>query len=35
MHNPADYIKIALIGFVGVFVINKILDKVGLSNYQA
>lgn len=33
MHNAADYIKIAVIGFVGVFIINKLLTKVGAGQY--
>lgn len=30
-----DYLKIAVIAFAGVWVINKILDKVGMSAYKA
>lgn len=31
----ANVITIALVGFVGVFVINKALEKTGLSQYKA
>lgn len=33
MHNAADYIKIAVIGFVGVYLINKLLVKVGAGQF--
>ncbi len=35
MHNVADYLKIALIGFVGVWIINKGLTVAGMSQYKA
>ena len=31
----ANVITISLVAFVGVFVINKVMDKVGLSQYKA
>jgi len=30
-----DYIKIAVIGFAGVYAINAILTRLGLSAYKA
>lgn len=30
-----DYVKIALIAFASVWIINKGLDKVGMSAYRA
>jgi hypothetical protein len=30
-----DYVKIALIGFVGVYAINSILSRIGLAAYKA
>lgn len=30
-----DYLKIAVIGFIGVYTINSILTRVGLSAYKA
>jgi len=35
MHNVADYLKIAAIAFVGVWVINKALTAAGLAQYKA
>lgn len=35
MHNPADYIKIALIAFAGIWVINKTLTKLGAAQFKA
>lgn len=35
MDNAADFVKIALIAFVGVWVINKTLDKMNLSQFKA
>ncbi len=35
MNNLVDYAKVAVIAFIGVWVINKVLDKVGLSAYKA
>lgn len=35
MNNIADYIKVALIAFVGVWVINHGLAAAGLSQYKA
>ncbi len=31
----ADFAKIAVIAFIGIFIINKALTAVGLSNYKA
>ncbi len=33
MHNVADYIKIAVVAFAGVFIINRVLSKTGLDQY--
>ncbi len=35
MNNIMDYVKIALIAFVGIWIINKALEKFGLSQYKA
>lgn len=35
MEKLIDYAKIAVIAFVGVFVINKALTAAGLSQYKA
>lgn len=35
MNNLADYAKIAVIAFVGILVINKLLDKTGYSEFKA
>lgn len=35
MNNIADYVKIAVIAFVGIMVINKALDKVGYPEFKA
>ena len=35
MNNAVDYLKIALIAFVGVFVINRALTAVNLTQYKA
>lgn len=35
MDRVIDYTKIALIAFVGIWVINRGLKAVGLSNYEA
>ncbi len=31
----ANFITIGLVGFVGVFIINRVLDKVGMAQYKA
>lgn len=33
MHNVADYVKIVVIAFVAIYVINKVLVKVGAGQY--
>lgn len=33
MNNIVDYAKIAVIGFIGIFVINKVLKKVGMTQF--
>jgi len=35
MNNIADYLKIAIIGFIGVWVINKGLEVAGMSQFKA
>jgi hypothetical protein len=35
MDKIIDYSKIAIIAFIGVFVINKALTAAGLSQYKA
>lgn len=35
MNNVADYLKIAVVAWVGVFVINKALSAAGMSQYKA
>lgn len=35
MNNVADYLKIAVIAFAGVFIINKLLGQVGLEQFKA
>lgn len=35
MMHPADLLKIAIIAWVGVFVINRGLSAIGLSSYEA
>jgi len=35
MHNVADYLKIAIVGFAGVWLINKALTAAGLAQYKA
>jgi hypothetical protein len=35
MNNPADYAKIIIIAFAGVWVINRALKAMGLSQYAA
>lgn len=35
MEKIVDYSKIAIIAFIGVFVINKALTAAGLSQYKA
>lgn len=35
MTNPVDLLKIALVAFVGVWVINHALAAAGLSQYKA
>lgn len=35
MEKIVDYSKIAVIAFIGVFVINKALTAAGLSQYKA
>lgn len=35
MNSPIDYLKIALIAFVGVWVINRGLTAAGLTQYKA
>jgi hypothetical protein len=32
--NPADVLKIAIIAFLAVWLINRGLDKVGLGNFK-
>lgn len=33
MNNPADYLKIAVIAFVAVWLINRALAKVGMAQF--
>lgn len=33
MNNPADYLKVAVIAFVGVWLINRGLRAAGLTQY--
>lgn len=35
MNNPVDYLKIAVITWASVFVINRLLKAAGLSQYAA
>ncbi len=35
MNNVADYLKIIVVSFIGIFAINKILEKTGLGAYKA
>lgn len=35
MNNVVDYVKIALVAFVGVFIINRALAAANLSQYKA
>jgi hypothetical protein len=35
MNNLADYAKIAIVAFVGIWIINRGLDMAGLSQYKA
>lgn len=35
MGNVTDILKIVVISFAGVWVINKLLDKVNLSQFKA
>ena len=35
MNNVMDYLKIAVIAYVGIFVINKALTAAGLAQYKA
>jgi hypothetical protein len=35
MMHPADILKIAVISFIGVWVINRGLNAIGLSSYEA
>ncbi len=35
MNNPVDYLKIAVISWLGVFVINRLLKAAGFSQYAA
>lgn len=35
MDKLADYTKIAVIAFIGIWIINKGLSKIGLSDYEA
>jgi hypothetical protein len=35
MNNPADYLKIVVIAFVSVFIINRCLKAAGLSQFAA
>jgi hypothetical protein len=35
MNNLADYTKIAVIAFIGILVINRILDKTGFPEFKA
>lgn len=35
MDKLIDYAKIALIAYAGIFIINKTLDAVGLSQFKA
>lgn len=35
MPHPADILKIAVISFIGVFLINRGLAAVGLTNFEA
>lgn len=34
MNNPADYIKIAVIAFVSIWLINRALKAAGMGQYQ-
>lgn len=35
MNNVADYIKIAVVSWASIFVINRLLKAAGLSKYAA
>jgi hypothetical protein len=35
MDSPMDYLKIVLVAFVGVFLINKALTASGLEKFKA
>ncbi len=35
MNNVADYAKIALISFVGIWIINRALSAAGMAQYRA
>ena len=35
MNNIMDYIKIVLIAFIGIWIINRALDKFGASQFKA
>jgi hypothetical protein len=35
MNNISDYLKIAVIAYIGIWVINRGLTAVGMSQYKA
>jgi len=35
MNNMMDYIKIAVIAFIGIFIINRALKAAGLGQFSA
>jgi hypothetical protein len=35
MNNPVDYLKIAVIAWASIFVINRLLKAAGLSQFAA